>query len=124
VLVAVIAVVISLVSAPGYAAQQSGRDTVEELRQQAVKARTDLEKATKQLDSRRQALVRSQTALKTTLVDLGVADTDLDRIREPLARLANAAYQGGAINSSRCRRRSHLPCGRAERFGQAGRRPE
>ncbi|MCW2885990.1 MAG: zinc D-Ala-D-Ala carboxypeptidase [Streptosporangiaceae bacterium] len=98
-LFAVITVVASLVSAPGYAAQQPGRGTVEELRKQAAKARTDLEKATKQLDSRRRALEQSQTTLKTTLTDLGVADTDLNRIREPLARLANVAYEGGANGS-------------------------
>jgi zinc D-Ala-D-Ala carboxypeptidase len=99
VLVAVIAVAASLVSAPVSAAQRAGRDTVEELRKQAAQARTDLEKTTKELDDRRQALDRSQTMLKTTLKDLGVADTDLNRIREPLARLANAAYQGGATGS-------------------------
>jgi zinc D-Ala-D-Ala carboxypeptidase len=99
VLVAVITVVASLVSVPESSAQQSGRDTVAELRKQAAKARMDLEKATRELDGRRQALIQSQAKLKTTLVDLGVADTDLDRIREPLARLANASYQGG-VNGS------------------------
>jgi LAS superfamily LD-carboxypeptidase LdcB len=89
----------SLLSAPGHAAQPSGPDTVAELRKQAAKARTDLEKATKELDSRRQALGRSQVTLKATLADLGVADTDLNRIRGPLARLANTAYQGGENGS-------------------------
>ncbi|MGI8330350.1 D-alanyl-D-alanine carboxypeptidase family protein [Actinomadura scrupuli] len=100
VLLAVITVAASLVSAPAHAAaRQSGPGTVEELRKQAAKARTDLEKATKQLDNRRRVLEKSQATLKTTLADLGVADTDLNRIREPLARLANAAYQGGANGS-------------------------
>jgi LAS superfamily LD-carboxypeptidase LdcB len=100
VLVAVMAVAVSLISSPGHADQRSGRDTVEELRKQAAKAHASLESATKQLDSRRLALERSQATLKATLADLGVADTDLDRIRAPLARLANASYQGGAINGS------------------------
>jgi LAS superfamily LD-carboxypeptidase LdcB len=99
VLVAVIAVAASLVSAPVSAAQRAGSDTVEELRKQASLARKDLEKATKQLEDQRQALNQSQTRLKATLKDLGVADADLNRIREPLARLANAAYQG-ATNGS------------------------
>jgi LAS superfamily LD-carboxypeptidase LdcB len=99
VLVAVMTVAASLLSAPGYAAQQSGPSTVQELQKQAVKARTDLENATKELDSRRQALGRSQAKLKATLADLGVADTDLNQIRAPLSRLANNAYEGGENGS-------------------------
>ncbi|WP_051712461.1 D-alanyl-D-alanine carboxypeptidase family protein [Spirillospora albida] len=75
-------------------------DTLESLRREATKARTELEKATAEMVDRRKALAVSQVKLRNTLRDLAVAETELDRIREPLARLANSAYQqSGAVGS-------------------------
>jgi D-alanyl-D-alanine carboxypeptidase len=81
---------------PGAAARE---DPVAELRRSASQARADLEKATKQMSSRQKELARSQERLRATLQDLAKADAELDRIREPLARLANAAYQQPASGS-------------------------
>lgn len=78
---------------PGNATQLSERDPVGALRKQASKARVELEKATKEWESRRKQLTRSQEKLTTTLRDLGAADAELERIRGPLAQLANATYQ-------------------------------
>ncbi|MFI0451222.1 D-alanyl-D-alanine carboxypeptidase family protein [Actinomadura sp. 6N118] len=74
-------------------AQAAVKDPLEALRRQASAARTQLEKATKQMESRKKDLARSQDKLRTTLKDLGKAEAELNRIREPLARLANASYQ-------------------------------
>lgn len=79
--------------APGNATQLSAPNPVDTLRRQASKARAELEKASKEFDSRRKALAKSQEKLTTTLRDLGAADAELERIRGPLARLANATYQ-------------------------------
>jgi zinc D-Ala-D-Ala carboxypeptidase len=93
--VAVIAVLVSLVaSAPRAAAQDAGSDNIGSLRRAADKARAELEGATKKWENRRKDLVESQQKLKGTLKSLGAADAQLNRIRGPLARLANAAYQG------------------------------
>ncbi|WP_433333395.1 D-alanyl-D-alanine carboxypeptidase family protein [Spirillospora sp. CA-294931] len=89
-LVSVFMVVSVLVAGtPGSAAS----DPVEALRRQASKAREELEKATGQMTSRKQELAKSQAQLRVTLRDLAAAEAGLDRIREPLARLANASYQ-------------------------------
>jgi D-alanyl-D-alanine carboxypeptidase len=89
-----LAVVSLLIGAPGaLAVQNAGRDTVESLRRAAEKARTELESATKKWESRRKALAESQQKLEATLKSLGAADAELERIRVPLANLANAAYQ-------------------------------
>ncbi|TDC52879.1 peptidase M15 [Actinomadura sp. KC345] len=75
-------------------------DTLESLRQAASKARDELEKATKQMKSREKDLAASQVKLRTTLKDLAVAEAELNKIREPLARLANTSYQSsGAVGS-------------------------
>ncbi|KAB2344124.1 D-alanyl-D-alanine carboxypeptidase family protein [Actinomadura rudentiformis] len=74
-------------------AQAAVRDPLEALQRQASAARTQLEKATKQMESRKKDLARSQDKLRVTLKDLGKAEAELNRIREPLARLANASYQ-------------------------------
>src|SRR5918992_1702526 len=94
-LIAVSLVVVSLlIGAPGASASQNtGRDTVESLRRAAEKARVELESATKKWESRRTALTDSQQKLEATLKSLGAADAELERIRGPLATLANAAYQ-------------------------------
>jgi LAS superfamily LD-carboxypeptidase LdcB len=78
---------------PGIAAQRSQSDPIEALHRKAVKARTDLGKATKQFEGRKKQLAQSQQKLQATLRDLGQADAQLDQMRGPLARLANAAYQ-------------------------------
>lgn len=89
---------LALVSAPQGllatgAVAQGTNDNLEALRREATKARADLEKATKQWEGRKKELARSQERLQGTLKDLGKAEADLNRIREPLARLANAVYQ-------------------------------
>ncbi|MBC6462548.1 D-alanyl-D-alanine carboxypeptidase family protein [Actinomadura sp. HBU206391] len=78
---------------PGIAAQRGSSDPVEVLHRQATKVRAELEKATKQWESRRKTLAVSQRKLQLTLRDLGQADAQLDAMRGPLAQLANAAYQ-------------------------------
>ncbi|MEU5882818.1 D-alanyl-D-alanine carboxypeptidase family protein [Spirillospora sp. NPDC047279] len=80
-----------MILAPGAARAES--DPIEALRRQATEARTQLEKATKQMEGRKRDLARSQDKLRVTLKDLGKAEAELNRIREPLARLANASYQ-------------------------------
>jgi LAS superfamily LD-carboxypeptidase LdcB len=77
----------------GQAAVQSRADPIETLRRQADKARDDLAKATKRWEARKKALVRSQAELRRALRELAKAEAELNRIREPLARLANASYQ-------------------------------
>ncbi|TDE19228.1 D-alanyl-D-alanine carboxypeptidase family protein [Actinomadura sp. 6K520] len=75
-------------------------DTVESLRREASKASSELEKATKQMQARKKDLAASQVKLRSTLKDLAVAEAELNRIREPLARLANSSYQqSGAVGS-------------------------
>ena len=90
-LTAVFLVMAVVVALPGGAAARE--DPVAELRRSAAKARSDLQKATKQMEARKKELARSQTRLRTTLKDLAKAEAELNRIRGPLARLANATYQ-------------------------------
>jgi LAS superfamily LD-carboxypeptidase LdcB len=99
-LTAVFLVMATLVPlAPGRAAEREG-DTLEALRREASKARTDLEKATKEMEDRKTALTVSQTKLRGTLRDLATAEAGLNRIRQPLARMANTSYQQpGAVGS-------------------------
>ncbi|MDL4772477.1 MULTISPECIES: D-alanyl-D-alanine carboxypeptidase family protein [Thermomonosporaceae] len=93
VLTAVFLVMATLVPfTPGRAAEREG-DTLEALRREASKARTDLEKATKEMEDRKKALATAQTKLRGTLRDLATAEAELNRIRLPLARLANTSYQ-------------------------------
>ncbi|GAA1551393.1 hypothetical protein GCM10009678_37860 [Actinomadura kijaniata] len=89
VLTAVFLVMATIGVAPGAAAD----DPLDALRRQASKARADLEKATRQMQGRQKELKRSQDKLRTTLKDLAVAEAELNRMREPLARLANTTYQ-------------------------------
>ncbi|WP_018655902.1 D-alanyl-D-alanine carboxypeptidase family protein [Actinomadura flavalba] len=84
-------VLASLGAPAGSAAQRD--DPLDALRRQAVQARDELEKATRTMEKRRKTLAESEEKLRTTLKDLGAAEADLNRIRGPLARLANAAYQ-------------------------------
>lgn len=75
-------------------------DTLESLRREATKARAELEKATKQMEDRKKDLAASQVKLRGTLEDLAEAEAELNRIREPLSRLANSSYQqSGAAGS-------------------------
>ena len=94
----VVVAVSLLVSTPQGVAEQ--RDTVDSLRQAAEKARAEIEKATKKWESRKAALTRSQRKLEGTLKSLGAADAELNRIRGPLADMANAAYQQPAAAGS------------------------
>ncbi|GAA2434985.1 hypothetical protein GCM10010191_56950 [Actinomadura vinacea] len=91
VLTAVFLVMAAVVALPGGAAARE--DPVQELRRSAAKARSELEKATERMESRKKELSRSQDKLRATLKDLAKAEAELNRIREPLARLANASYQ-------------------------------
>jgi D-alanyl-D-alanine carboxypeptidase len=100
--VTAIAVLVSLVAlAPkASAAGDTDRDDIGSLRRAADKARAELEGATKKWERRKRDLVQSRQKLQSTLQDLGAADVRLNRIRSPLAGLANAAYQGpGAAGS-------------------------
>lgn len=75
-------------------------ETLESLRREASKARTELEKATEQMKGRQKDLAASQVKLRSTLKDLATAEAELNRIRQPLARLANTSYkQSGAVGS-------------------------
>ncbi|MFC5748951.1 D-alanyl-D-alanine carboxypeptidase family protein [Actinomadura rugatobispora] len=90
-LTAVFLVMAVVVALPGGAAARE--DPVQELRRSAAKARSDLQKATEQMEARKKELARSQDKLRATLKDLAKAEAELNRIRGPLARLANASYQ-------------------------------
>ncbi|RSN68460.1 MULTISPECIES: D-alanyl-D-alanine carboxypeptidase family protein [Actinomadura] len=86
--------VMAIFSAHGVArAADNPADAFEKLRSEAAKAREELEKATGEMKDRRQALKESQEKLRTTLKDLAAAEAELNRIREPVARLANTSYQ-------------------------------
>lgn len=93
--------VMTIVSPHGAARAAEGTaDSLESLRREASKARTELEKATEQMEDRKKDLAASQVKLRGTLRDLASAEAELNRIREPLARLANTSYQqGGAVGS-------------------------
>ncbi|OLT23387.1 peptidase M15 [Actinomadura sp. CNU-125] len=80
----------AIFSAP---AAHAAANTYEKLRSEATKAREELEKATAEMKDRKQALEESQEKLRTTLKALAVAEAELNRIREPVARLANTSYQ-------------------------------
>jgi LAS superfamily LD-carboxypeptidase LdcB len=97
-LIAVFLVVSSLLAGESRVAAaertaRTERDNIDSLRHAADKARNELESATKKWQSRQDALTQSQRKLAATLKSLGAADAQLDRIRGPLAQLANAAYQ-------------------------------
>lgn len=81
------------------AAAPDPEETVSALRRDAAKARKDLEKATKDLEKRKTDLKASKVKLQETLQQLGTAEAALNRIREPLAQLANASYQQPASGS-------------------------
>src|SRR5690349_15616265 len=88
------------VLSPHGAAAAGRADSLESLRREASKARDELEKATDQMKGRQKDLAASQVKLRGTLKDLAVAEAELNRIREPLARLANTSYQqSGAAGS-------------------------
>ncbi|RFS84559.1 peptidase M15 [Actinomadura spongiicola] len=86
--------VMTLISPQGAAAAAEGRvDNLEALRREASKARSQLEQATKRMEDRKKDLAASQIKLRDTLRDLAEAEAELNRIREPIARLANTSYQ-------------------------------
>jgi LAS superfamily LD-carboxypeptidase LdcB len=86
---------------PFGAAHAAGHaDSLESLRREAAKARTELEKATKSMEGRQKDLASSQQKLRGTLKELAAAEAELNKIRQPLARLANSSYQqSGAAGS-------------------------
>lgn len=85
--VALIVAFVLIVASPASA------DDVETLRREAAKARSDLERATRQWEHRGKELARSQVKLRDTLKELAAAEAELERIRGPLAELANASFQ-------------------------------
>ncbi|WP_033324866.1 D-alanyl-D-alanine carboxypeptidase family protein [Actinomadura atramentaria] len=91
VLTAVVLVMSAIGASPGRAAQR--QDPLDALQRQATAARKDLEKATRQLEGREKDLEGSQRKLQTTLKQLAAAEADVNRVRGPLASLANASYQ-------------------------------
>ncbi|WP_412516350.1 D-alanyl-D-alanine carboxypeptidase family protein [Actinomadura madurae] len=93
--------VTALIFPHGVAHAAAGRaDSLESLRREASKARAELEKATKSMEGRQKDLAASQEKLRATLKDLAGAEAELNRIRQPLARLANTSYQqSGAAGS-------------------------
>jgi zinc D-Ala-D-Ala carboxypeptidase len=80
------------------ASEKPSASSVERLRKQADKAKNELAKATSSWERRNKQLEASEEKLKQTLVALGEADAELNKIRVPLARLAASAYkQPGVI---------------------------
>lgn len=75
------------------ASQAPSPGSVEALQKQSDQARNELSKETKAWEDRSKQLNASEEKLKKTLVDLGIADAQLDQIREPLARLAANSYK-------------------------------
>jgi LAS superfamily LD-carboxypeptidase LdcB len=75
------------------AAPSPSADSVKALRKQAAKAQNELSQATKAWEARKKQLTASEDKLKSTLADLGTANAELDKIREPLAQLAASAYK-------------------------------
>ncbi|MCO6006822.1 D-alanyl-D-alanine carboxypeptidase family protein [Actinoallomurus purpureus] len=97
---AITAVVLSLTSGAANqssAAQSPSADNVKALRKQADKAKNELSKATKAWEARKKQLDASEAKLKATLADLGAANAELNKIREPLAQLAASAYKQPGI---------------------------
>ncbi|MFD0692174.1 D-alanyl-D-alanine carboxypeptidase family protein [Actinomadura fibrosa] len=84
----------------GVGRAQSRTDPVDTLRRDAAKARAELEKATEQMRDRQKALQSSQVKLRGTLKELAAAEAELNRIRQPLARLANVSYQQSGATGS------------------------
>ncbi|MCO5992881.1 M15 family metallopeptidase [Actinoallomurus rhizosphaericola] len=75
------------------AAPSPSADSVKALRKQADQAKNELSQATKAWEARKKQLNASEDKLKSTLADLGTADAELNKIREPLAQLAASAYK-------------------------------
>ncbi|MEV5705313.1 D-alanyl-D-alanine carboxypeptidase family protein [Actinoallomurus sp. NPDC052274] len=95
-LIAAIAAVVLLLTSSANessAAQSPSADSVQALRKQADKAKNELSKATKAWETRKKQLTASEDKLKSTLADLGTANAELNKIREPLAQLAANAYK-------------------------------
>ncbi|MEV5747838.1 D-alanyl-D-alanine carboxypeptidase family protein [Actinoallomurus sp. NPDC052308] len=95
-LIAAIAAVVLLLTSSANessAAQSPSADSVQALRKQADKAKNELSKATKAWEARKKQLTASEDKLKSTLADLGTANAELNKIREPLAQLAANAYK-------------------------------
>jgi hypothetical protein len=79
------------------AAVKPSASSVERLRKQADAAQNELAKATSEWEQRKKQLDASEEKLKQTLLALGEADAELDKIRVPLARLAANAYKDPGV---------------------------
>ncbi|CAM3758704.1 D-alanyl-D-alanine carboxypeptidase family protein [Nocardiopsis gilva] len=83
------------VSAPAHADED-----LDTLKEQADKAKKELEKATDKYTKREKALEKSQDKLVATLHDLQQTELKLSNLREPLADLASSLYKrpdGGTL---------------------------
>ncbi|MDX6738430.1 D-alanyl-D-alanine carboxypeptidase family protein [Actinocorallia sp. A-T 12471] len=89
-----------VVASPGVAAVKPSIDQVENLRKQATKARNELQGLDKELKGLRKEVRQSKKRLRETLAELAKADEEFDRIRGPLAQLANSAYQAPAASGA------------------------
>jgi D-alanyl-D-alanine carboxypeptidase len=95
-LTAVLLMTVSLVVTgvpPEVAALAPGVEDVEELRKKAGDARDELQKLDKSWKDQQTRLKQSKKRLRETLEQLAVADTEFEKMRGPLAELANSAYQ-------------------------------
>lgn len=95
-LAAVLLTTVSLVLTgvpPEVAALAPGVEEVEELRKKANDAREELEKLDRSWKDQQTELRQSRKRLRETLEQLAVADAEFERMREPLSKLANSAYQ-------------------------------
>ncbi|GAB2814506.1 hypothetical protein GCM10022221_10460 [Actinocorallia aurea] len=91
---------IVVVASPGVAAVKPSIDQVESLRKEATKARNELQDLDDDLKGLRTEVKKSRKKLRETLAELAVADAEFDKIREPLAKLANSSYQAPAASGS------------------------
>ncbi|WP_460302052.1 D-alanyl-D-alanine carboxypeptidase family protein [Actinocorallia aurea] len=87
-------------ASPGVAAVKPSIDQVESLRKEATKARNELQDLDDDLKGLRTEVKKSRKKLRETLAELAVADAEFDKIREPLAKLANSSYQAPAASGS------------------------
>ncbi|MCD0447725.1 D-alanyl-D-alanine carboxypeptidase family protein [Actinocorallia sp. API 0066] len=94
----VVGLLLVVEGSPGVAAVKPSVDQVEELRRQATKARNELQGLDKDLKELRKTVKQSKKRLRDTLAQLAAADAQFEEIREPLAQLANSAYQAPAAS--------------------------
>ncbi|MEO3787148.1 D-alanyl-D-alanine carboxypeptidase family protein [Actinocorallia sp. B10E7] len=95
-LAAVLLMTVSLVVTgvpPEVAALAPGVEEVEQLRKKAGEARDELQELDKSWKDQQTKLRQSKKRLRETLEQLAMADAEFEKMRGPLAELANSAYQ-------------------------------